>query len=320
VNFASRRLGLLIIPSLIAAVVAGCSGSVGTSTSTPETVTPTVDAATAPEHGTDIGITATGNLGDKPAITVPEADPPEDLVAEVLVDGTGNEVASGQYLVTDYLGQTWKRVDGEANVFDNSYDNDTPMGSLIGTGAMIQGWDKALVGQRVGSRVLLVIPPALGYGAKANPSKDLAGHTLVFVVDILGALDKDTAADGTPTAALPAGMPEVSSVAGKQPVITSVEGLSPGKETRSEMLLTGTGAELREDASLLLQITGTDTATGSQEERTWGEQPELVPATEVFTALPVLKGQKVGSRAVAVTPDQDGSPSMVIVVDIIGQY
>lgn len=319
-NLASHRLGLLIVPLLITVVVAGCSGTPGTSTSIPETATPTVAAATAPERGTDSGITVTGNVGDKPAITVPKSDPPEDLVTEVLVKGTGAVVRSGQYLVTDYLGQTWKLVDGKASVFDNSYDYGAVSGFLIGTGAVIKGWDKALVGQHVGSRVLLVVPPALGYGATTSPNNDLAGHTLVFVVDILAAVDKDAAADGTPTGALSAGMPGVSSEPGKQPTITSVEGVTLGAKARSELLLTGTGAELREDTMFLLQITRIDTATRNEVEKTWGKQPELVPATEVFSLLPALKGHKVGSRAVSITPNLDGSLSMVIVVDVIGQY
>ena len=46
------------------------------------------------------------------------------------------------------------------------------------------GWDKGLVGKHVGDRVLLVIPPSLGYGA--SPQSELAKNTLVFTVDILG--------------------------------------------------------------------------------------------------------------------------------------
>ena len=58
----------------------------------------------------------------------------------------------------------------------------------IGVQQVIPGWDKALVGQKIGCRVLLVVPPADGYGAKGNPQAKIKGtDTLVFVVDILGA-------------------------------------------------------------------------------------------------------------------------------------
>jgi peptidylprolyl isomerase len=298
----------------------GCSDKTGTSASTPETATPTVAEATAPERSTDIGITVTGNVGDKPAVTVPTQDPPTDLVTEVLVDGEGAEVEAGQFLVADYLGQLWKRRDGTADVFDSTYDDGAVQGFLIGTGAVIPGWDKSLVGKRVGSRVLVVVPPALGYGEQDSTSNELAGRTLVFVVDILGSVDTDTAANGTPTGSLPSGMPEVSSEPGTPPSVTSVSGVEPGAEARSALLLAGAGEPLREDAVFLLQIVGTETATGKAVEQTWGKRPELVPGAEVLSVLPTLAGQKVGSRAVAVTPGNEESPSMVIVVDVIGQY
>ncbi|MEU9843802.1 FKBP-type peptidyl-prolyl cis-trans isomerase [Actinomadura sp. NPDC048032] len=59
---------------------------------------------------------------------------------------------------------------------------------MIGTGQVMKGWDQGLVGQKVGSRVLLVVPPALGYGAKGLAQFGIRGDdTLVFVVDLLGA-------------------------------------------------------------------------------------------------------------------------------------
>ena len=59
---------------------------------------------------------------------------------------------------------------------------------------LIPGWDKGLVGQHIGSRVLLVIPPADGYGKTGNPQAGIKGtDTLVFVVDVLGAYGPETA-------------------------------------------------------------------------------------------------------------------------------
>ena len=55
-------------------------------------------------------------------------------------------------------------------------------------GGVIAGWDEGLVGQTVGSQVLLVIPPEQGYGSEGNPDAGISGtDTLVFVVDILAA-------------------------------------------------------------------------------------------------------------------------------------
>ena len=59
---------------------------------------------------------------------------------------------------------------------------------MIGQGKVIPGWDKGIVGQTVGSQLLLVIPPADGYGTTGNSQAGISGtDTLVFVVDILDA-------------------------------------------------------------------------------------------------------------------------------------
>ncbi len=53
---------------------------------------------------------------------------------------------------------------------------------------MIPGWDETLVGQTVGSQLILVIPPEQGYGSEGNANAGISGtDTLVFVVDILAA-------------------------------------------------------------------------------------------------------------------------------------
>ena len=84
----------------------------------------------------------------------------------------------------NYLGQVY---DGEAP-FDSSYARGEPTSFQIGTGAVVKGWDEALVGRAVGSRVLLSIPPDLGYGEDGNKDAGITGtDTLYFVVDILAA-------------------------------------------------------------------------------------------------------------------------------------
>ena len=72
--------------------------------------------------------------------------------------------------------------------FDESYSK-SPASFGIGNGQVIPGWDKTLVGQKVGSRVILAIPPKEGYGKKGQPDAGIKGtDTLYFVVDILGGL------------------------------------------------------------------------------------------------------------------------------------
>ncbi|HEU4999986.1 MAG TPA: FKBP-type peptidyl-prolyl cis-trans isomerase [Lapillicoccus sp.] len=138
-------------------------------------------AAVAPVEGQP---TVTFDPTAGPTITVPKTAAPTALVVQNLIDGTGPEVKSGQTITVHYTGVLW--TDG--TVFDSSWTRKSPATFAIGTGNVIPGWDKGLVGKKVGSRVLLVVPPADGYGAQPpQGSKIPANATLVFVVDILDA-------------------------------------------------------------------------------------------------------------------------------------
>jgi FKBP-type peptidyl-prolyl cis-trans isomerase len=121
--------------------------------------------------------------GTAPVVKIPKTAPPGTLQATTLIQGTGPRVAKGKLLVAQYEGLIWR----SGKVFDSSWQHGTPATFVIGTGKVIPGWDKSLVGQRIGSRVLLVIPPKDGYGARGEAQAGIKGtDTLVFVVDILG--------------------------------------------------------------------------------------------------------------------------------------
>jgi len=121
----------------------------------------------------------------KPAITVPKTDAPTQLVVQPLIKGAGATVEAGQSITVHYTGIIWNN----GKQFDSSWDRGEPAQFVIGNGQVIPGWDTGLVGQTVGSQVLLVIPPDQGYGANGNSKAGISGtDTLVFVVDILDAL------------------------------------------------------------------------------------------------------------------------------------
>ena len=126
-------------------------------------------------------VTVTGGFGQKPVIQFEDAQPSPELLIEVLHEGDGPEVEPGDQIVADYLGQVWN-----GQVFDNSYDRGQPLVFQIGVGMVISGWDEGLVGQKIGSRVLLSIPSEQGYGARGVPQAGIkGGDTLVFVTDIV---------------------------------------------------------------------------------------------------------------------------------------
>ncbi|HEV2638673.1 MAG TPA: FKBP-type peptidyl-prolyl cis-trans isomerase [Actinocrinis sp.] len=135
--------------------------------------------ATLPKIAGDPG---SGN----PTVTIPAgAKPPTALVANVLVQGTGAVVAKGQTLLMQYTGVDWNT----GKTFDSSFTRKQAFTTAIGEGAVIPGWDQGLVGKHVGDRVLLVVPPALGYGPQGGQSSAGIGanDTLVFVADIVAA-------------------------------------------------------------------------------------------------------------------------------------
>ncbi len=107
----------------------------------------------------------------------PEAD--GDLLRHVVREGKGATVTETSTVKADYLGM----VHGAAKPFDESFSEQPAEFSLQ---QVVQGWTYGLSGLKVGSRVLLSIPPDLGYGDQAQASIP-AGSTLYFVVDILSA-------------------------------------------------------------------------------------------------------------------------------------
>jgi peptidylprolyl isomerase len=141
---------------------------------------PTRAEGTAVEPAAGLPVVTLAENG-APSIEPVDGAAPTELVVQPLITGTGPVVESGQNVTFQYSGWLW-----DGTPFDSSWENGSPFTTTIGAGQVIQGWDQGLVGQPVGSQVLLVIPPALGYGDTEQGSIP-AGSTLVFVVDILDA-------------------------------------------------------------------------------------------------------------------------------------
>ena len=124
-----------------------------------------------------------------PGVTIPTEAPfpkaskdgQEATAVEVLIQGAGKAIADGDKVVLHYSGYTW----ADGSKFDSSWDKGTPANFTIAKGSLISGFVEALVGQKVGSQIVAVIPPSLGYGSQAQGTIP-ANSTLVFVIDILG--------------------------------------------------------------------------------------------------------------------------------------
>jgi FKBP-type peptidyl-prolyl cis-trans isomerase len=132
--------------------------------------------------------TVTAKAGSAPVVTVnTKATPPTTLQVKTLIKGSGAKLAKGQYVVAQYVGYIWRT----GKSFGSSWTSSTPFGFVLGAKPeqVIPAWDTGLVGQTVGSRVMLVVPPKDGYGKAGASSVGIKGtDTLVFVVDILDAM------------------------------------------------------------------------------------------------------------------------------------
>src|SRR5579871_6635296 len=98
--------------------------------------------------------------------------------------GTGATPRSGQTCVMHYTG--WLYENGaKGKKFDSSVDRNEPFSFAIGTGNVIRGWDEGVATMKVGGKRTLIIPPALGYGARGAGGVIPPNATLLFDVELL---------------------------------------------------------------------------------------------------------------------------------------
>lgn len=128
-----------------------------------------------PEGFPDLGLEF--DAAGRPTVTIPPVDPPTKPLSAALLDGSGPLVGEADEFLIQFQGVNWRT--GE--VFDETW-GDAPRSLL----EVLPGVDAAIVGRAVGSRVVVIVPPADGFGAEGAPSWGIAEtDTVVYVVDIL---------------------------------------------------------------------------------------------------------------------------------------
>lgn len=314
-----RSTAIVIIAGLCLAA-AGCSGGDG-------------------DRG-GLGVTVDGGFGEEPDIRVGDGDPAGELRVDVLSGGDdGDVVEPGEFVLANYLGRTWAPdEEGGVNVVENSFASGEPVGFPVGVGAVLPGWDEGLAGQRVGSRVLVSIPPDLGYGERSTGSIP-GGSTLLYVFDLVAAFGAEQGVSGAPATELPAGLPAVTGDGAQEPVVEFGSSAWPVEESDATLLVRGDGAEFGEN--LVVKVLTVSYSTGEVLYSSWRDSPVAVPVAGT-AALPgladALAGARVGSRVLVRVSVGDnteepmdmmgmaeplvptpGDP-LAIVVDVIGTY
>ncbi len=312
-----RFLALLAIPLLACVVLAGCGSSKSS-------------ASPAASSASNSSVTATGSFGKAPNVTIPKAKPSSNLAVRTLIQGTGTTLTKSDALAANFVLYFWDGTSSslKANTFTS---NPTVIG-----GSMLPGLETALIGQKVGSRVLAVIPPAQGYGTSGDSQLGITGTTtLVFVIDVLKSYADTAGATGSQLSNGGGALPTVSAKAGSAPTLT-FSSSSPPSGLVSKTLVKGSGPKIVKGDYVIAQyvgyiwrtkkVFGSSWSSGSPFGFVIGASPEqVIPGWDK-----ALVGQTVGSRVLLSIPPADGygsagqsqagikgTDTLVFVVDII---
>lgn len=313
---------------LLALVACGSedAGSADPTTEPTAAAEDTTDPAGACEPAGDALPEADGDFGDAPTFTWPDGCAPEGLQVEVLSEGDGTEVGLGAAVVANYAGYVW----GSDTPFDSSYERGNP--SLFSLNRVVQGWSTGIPGATVGSRLLLSIPPDLGYGEAGNAGAGIAGtDTIVFVVDVVDTFNADMAGEADAAAVADDALPvTVEGELGEAAGLTVASDAESPTEPAVYRVADGTGdpVAMGQFVAVAYTVTYWD---GSSNETSWspgyGEPADaepgpasgpLVAMLGQGTIFDLLDGVPVGSRVVLVAPGSDGEPALAVVADVLG--
>jgi len=316
-----RFLGLIVIPVLASLVLAGCGGS------------PNAVPASTPTVNANAKVTVTGAFGATPVVSIPKLAANNTLTVKTVIQGTGPVLTKTDSLVANFELYFWtgKNATLKANTFTTNPE-------IVG-GNMIPGLESALIGQKVGSRILAIVPPALGYGTNGDPELGVSSNTtLVFVIDVLKSYPANASASGTTVSSGGNGLPTISAKPGQAPAATIPSG-APPTALEVKTLIKGTGPVLAKGQYIIAQYVGYIWRTKKSFGSSWTSG---MPFGFIFQAAPPqvitgwdtgLAGQTVGSRVLLVIPPKDGYGSagasqagikgtdvLVYVVDILDAF
>jgi FKBP-type peptidyl-prolyl cis-trans isomerase len=296
-----RRVAALAITSLLAAgVIAGCGSSASSSPAASSS------ASSSTSADTYTSVTATGDFGKAPTVTIPAKAGSGALYTKTLIQGTGPALTTSQSLLGNFVLYDWS---GKTHkLIGSTYSDGVP---TLFTGSLLPGLETALEGQKVGSRVLAVIPPKDAFGTAGNSEIGVgANDTVVFVVDMVKSFDNNQGVPGTQTSDGCGALPTVKAGAtGKGPTITIPKTAAP-KTLQVKTLIKGTGPVVKKGQYLVVQYTGVNYRTGKVFDSSWSRSEPW--ATQIGEGQVIkgwdtgLVGQTVGSRVLLVIPPADG--------------
>jgi peptidylprolyl isomerase len=182
-NISLRRRGAVGLACLgVAAAIAGCGSSGGSSTITVGNENKADNALIKAGAAKEVTTPTSGPLSKEPKVTPPTGPAPTKLETKEIITGTGAEAKVGEKVTVNYVGVLYKT----GKVFDASWKRKETFSFTIGEGQVIQGWDAGVVGMKVGGRRELVIPASEAYKKAGSPPTIPGNEALVFDIDLLG--------------------------------------------------------------------------------------------------------------------------------------
>lgn len=312
----TRLLPALAAALTCAALVAGCSSDDpedGSSTAT--------SGDESGEAGTELP-EATGEFGDAPEFTFPDSAAPADLQVEVLSEGDGPMVEPGAAVLADYTGIVW----GGDTPFDDSYSRGAP--ALFSLTGVVQGWTDGIPEHPVGSRLLISIPPDLGYGPNGgNPQAGIGpDDTIVFVVDLVETYNPDMAGESDAAVQTePADLPvEVTGELGEPASVSIPDGAEEPTEMQVTTIAEGSGDPVATGDSVAVGY-AVDSWDGSMQGSSWpGESDEgtgpFAGTAGQGSIVDAVVDVPVGSRVLLLVPGNGQQPAAAYVLDVLGSH
>jgi FKBP-type peptidyl-prolyl cis-trans isomerase len=320
-----RLLAITAIPLLACLVIAGCGSSKPSASAS--------SSATASNSNANASVSVAGAFGATPVVKIPKLHANNKLTVKTVIQGAGSTVTKSDAMAANFVLYFW---DGTTNSLKANTFTSNP--TVIG-GSMLPGLETALIGQKVGSRILAVIPPADGYGTSGNSQLGITGTTtLVFVVDVIKSYSDSASAFGTQESTGGGTLPTVAAHAGSAPTI-AIPSNKPPSGLVTKTLIKGSGPKLAKGQYVIAQYTGYIWRTKKVFDSSWTSGSPFgfvigASPSQVISGWDTgLAGQTVGSRIMLVIPPKDAygstgasqagitsTDTLVFVVDIIDAF
>lgn len=271
-----------------------------------------------------------GGLGDvsvsdskSPTVKVEKGFTTDSTDTRVVAEGSGEELADGDVVKINYVAVNGRT--GEQ--FDNSFKADSPMTVTLTEGSILPGFVKGLTGQKIGSRVLVSIPPKDGFGQAQESLGIEADDSMVFLFDLVSKVPAEASGEAQE---LPGDLPKIATEDGVPTGFEATdETADPPTETESFVAIEGEGEQIEEGAQITAHYVGQVYPDGEVFDNSWERgTPSPFKLEELYQCWQdSVPGKTLGSRIVVLCPPgtsgsqppdgADEDDTLVFVIDLL---